>query len=101
MHTAKSVYNVSIRLTSERWEHISQNHPECAGYLYDVLGAVQKPERIFCGKSGEYIAVKEIPETDKFLIVVYREIDNNDGFIITAFITKRYNWLENRRQIWP
>lgn len=101
MHTVKSVYNVTIRLTSERWEHISQNHPECAGYLFDVLGTVQKPERILDGKNGEFLAVKSVPETDKFLVVVYREVDKKDGFVITAFITRRFNWMEKRSQIWP
>lgn len=101
MHTVRSVYNVTIRLTSERWQHISQNHPECAGYFFDVLGTIQEPERILSGKDGELIAVKSVSETDKFLVVVYREVDKQDGFIITAFITKRLNWMEKRSQIWP
>lgn len=32
MHQARSQSGVPIRLTPERWEHISQNHPEMAGY---------------------------------------------------------------------
>gem|GEM_PF-252288 len=101
VHTIKSVNNVLIRLSSERWEHISQNHPECAGYLYDILNSVQRPNSIYSGKHGECIAVKEFENSDKLLAVVYREVDKKDGFIITAFITKRLKWLEKRRKIWP
>ena len=101
MHTSTSVNNVPIRLSSERWEHISQNHPECAGYLYDILNTVQSPYTIYSGKQGECIAVKKFENADKYLAVVYREVDKNDGFIITAFLTKRLKWLETRRKIWP
>ena len=95
------MHNVTIRLTSERWEHISQNHPECAGYLFDVLSTIQKPKRIFYGKNGEFIAVKEMPNTYKLLAVVYREVDEHDGFVITSFITRRTKWLDKRKRIWP
>ncbi len=101
MHTVKSVNNVNIRLTSERWEHISQNHPECAGFFFDVLETVQNPQKIYSGKNQESIAIKKISANDKLLAVVYREVDEYDGFIITAFITKRTNWLQQRRLIWP
>jgi hypothetical protein len=36
----------------------------------------------------------------KWLVVVYREL-NDDGFIITAFLTRRSALLEKRVQIWP
>jgi len=96
MHSVKSINNVNIRLTSERWEHISQNHPECAGFFFDVLEAVQNPQRIYRGKNQESIAIKKISASDKLLVVVYREVDENDGFI-----TKRTNWLQQRSLIWP
>jgi len=38
--------------------------------------------------------------TGKHLVVVYREIEN-DGFIITAFITSKIESLNRRNQIWP
>jgi hypothetical protein len=38
--------NLPIRLTDERWIHITEEHAELAGYLMDVLEAVADPERI-------------------------------------------------------
>ena len=63
-HTAKSVNGVTIRLPDERWIHITEEHSEMAGYLYDVLETMEKPLAIFEGNSGELLAAREI-ETGK------------------------------------
>ena len=90
---------VVIRLTDERWAHITEEHCELAGLRSEVLATVLQPERILLGGDGELIAVRELEE-GKHLVVVYRE-EANDGFIITAFLTRRVRSLERRRQIWP
>jgi hypothetical protein len=36
----------------------------------------------------------------KYIVVVYRE-QENDGFVITAFLTRRIRSLERRKQVWP
>jgi hypothetical protein len=55
---------------------------------------------VYEGKRGELIAIKEI-ELGKFLIVVYKEVTHNDGFIITAFFTKQIKKIERRNKVWP
>ena len=96
--TVLSPHNVRIRLTDERWAHITEEHSELAGMRYEILEAVALPGRIYLGKTGELYAVKE-RETGKFLVVIYRETDG-DGFIITAFMTRRMVSLEKRDLIW-
>jgi hypothetical protein len=91
--------DVPIRLTDERWTHIVEEHCELAGMRLEVLETVANPSRILEGGAGEFLAVQEI-HTDKHLVVVYREIEN-DGFIITAFITSKTKSLNRRNQIWP
>jgi hypothetical protein len=98
-HTAKSVNGVTIRLPDERWVHITEEHAEMAGYLYDILETVQEPLAVYEGNEGELLAAREI-ETGKFIVAVYREIGQEDGFIITAFLTKRWKSLERRKKIW-
>jgi hypothetical protein len=90
---------VSIRLTDERWAHITEEHCELAGLRSDVLETVFQPERILAGGEGELIAVRGI-EQGKHLVVVYRE-RTDDGFVITAFITSKARSLAKRRQVWP
>jgi len=51
------------------------------------------------GGEGELLAVREV-ENEKYLVVVYRE-HTEDGFIITAFLTRRLRSLEKRKQLWP
>jgi hypothetical protein len=99
MDVAKSKSNVPIRLPKERWFHITEEHSEMAGYYFEVLETVEEPEAIYEGKAGECLAIREVGE-GKYIVVVYREISRDDGFIITAFLTKRKRQLERRRKIW-
>ena len=71
-----------------------------AGYYYDVLETIQEPGAIYEGKEGELLATKEI-EPEKYIVVVYKEIDKTDGFVITAFLTKRIKQVERRIKLWP
>ena len=96
--TVTSVSGIAIRLTDERWSHITEEHSELAGMRFEILETVAQPENIFKGQSGELFAVREV-EIGKFLVVVYRET-NGDGFIITAFSTRRVKSLERRDLIW-
>jgi len=99
MNVVKSKNAVPIRLTEERWIHITEEHSEMAGYYFEVLETVEEPEAIYEGKMGECIAVREV-DNGKYIAVVYRELSKGDGFVITAFLTRRRRQLERRRKIW-
>ena len=96
---ATSKSGVTIRLTDERWAHITEEHCELSGLRLEVLNTIRQPDFIIAGHHGEVLATREM-EPKKFLVVVYREIDE-DGFVITAFLTKRLNTLKQRRRVWP
>jgi hypothetical protein len=100
MNVVKSKNGVPIRLTHERWFHITEEHSEIAGYYFEILEIINNPDYIYMGANGELIATKEI-EPGKQLVVVYKEINRNDGFIITAFITRRIRQFERRARVWP
>ena len=84
MDIAYSVNGVRIRLTHERWYHIIENHDELASYFFDVLDAVENPELVIRGSQGTLKAARNVGKR-KWLIVVYREISEADGFVITAY----------------
>ena len=100
MNVIKSKNDVTIRLPEERWFHITEEHSEMAGYYFEVLESVAQPEAIYEGRAGECLAVREV-EKDKYIVVIYKEVSNEDGFIISAFLTKRKRQLERRRRLWP
>ncbi len=100
MDIVGSKNGVPIRLAEERWFHITEEHSEMAGYYFEVLETVEEPEAIYEGKKGECIAVREI-EKGKYIVVIYKELSKEDGFVITAFLTRRRKKLERRRRIWP
>lgn len=91
--------NVPIRLTDERWRHITEEHGELASLRQEVLEIIAEPARIYPGNTAELLAAREI-DLGKWLVVVYRELEK-DGFVITAFLTRRINSLERRKQLWP
>jgi len=87
---AISINNVWIRLTDERWEHILDRKPDMASFIETVLDAVGDPEYILRGHKGTLIAVTHLGERS-YLNVVYRELSQTDGFIITARIERQLN----------
>jgi hypothetical protein len=97
--TVYSTNGVPIRLTDERWVHVTEEHSELAGLRLEVLETVTNPTEIFAGNRGELLAVREV-EPGKYLVVVYRE-SQQDGFIITAFLTRKGQALHRRQQLWP
>jgi len=99
IHVVLSIQHVPIRLTDERWVHIAEEHCELAGMRLEVLETVANPELILAGGAGELLAVREI-NLGKLLVVVYREFED-DGFIITAFLTRKTKFLKRRKQLWP
>jgi hypothetical protein len=100
-YTAFSIHQISIRLTNERWRHISVGHPEMAAYIDQILDCVENPEIVYQGNEDEFIAVKTLDnEKLKFIVVVYKESFDNDGFIITSFITNKLAYLHNKQVLW-
>ena len=65
----------------------------------EVLEAISSPVRIVEGGEGELLAVRDL-ELGKYIVVVYREVAS-DGFVITAFLTRRIGGLRRRKQLWP
>lgn len=96
---ATSKNGIEIRLPDERWQHILTGHGELPEMQQAVLDTIADPERILAGGAGELLAVREIEE-GKWLVVAYREMDG-DGFVITAFMTRRAQALDRRTQRWP
>ena len=91
---------VPIRLPDERWSHIEYEHDDLVGLRDEVLRTVAEPYRILAGGEGELLAVRQV-EQGKWLVVAYKEVSISDGFVITAFLTRRTRQLERRTVLWP
>jgi len=92
MYLVRSVNGVPVRLTEERWKHITSRHPEMVGQHACVLATLAEPDLVQLGDRGELLAVRWWEGSslgDKHLVVVYREIGVDDGFVLTAYFTNR------------
>jgi hypothetical protein len=96
MDIAYSVNRVPIRLTAERWSHIVNSHDEMAGYYDDCLDVIEDPDVVLSGMRGSLKAVKGYGRKG-YLVVIYRELTSDDGFVITAYFVRK---IDRRRVIW-
>jgi hypothetical protein len=85
VEVAYSVNGVPIRLTYERWYHIVENHDELASYFHEVLDVIQRPDLVFRGTQGSLKAARTLGKKS-WLVVIYRELSKNNGFVITAYL---------------
>jgi len=98
MMTAQAKSGLIIRLPEERWQHIMNGHPELASFRSDIIQAIEAPDKILAGNDNELLAVKSLDD-GKHLVVAYRECEQ-DGFILTAYLTRRINSLNRRQVLW-
>jgi hypothetical protein len=101
MDIAVSKNSIPIRLTPERWRHITTGHPEIADFYYEILETIENPKIIYEGNYGGLIAVSyELEELRKFIVVIYKELSGMDGFVITAFVSNKEHKFERKNVIW-
>ena len=92
---------IPIRLTEERWGHITRRHPEMEEQRDKVLETIADPGMIQEGDFGEVLAVRfysTTPLTQKYLVVAYKEEDKQDGFVLTAYFTSAVS--KRRTTVW-
>jgi hypothetical protein len=80
-------------LPDERWIHLTEGHSKIAEYYPEVLEAVEDPDAIYEGSSGELLSIRKM-KSGKYIVVAYKEVSKTDGFIITAFITRKVSQFE-------
>lgn len=101
MDFVRSKNNIPIRLTDKRWQHISTGHPEMADFYFEILETIQKPSIIYEGNYGELIAVGfQNKPSDKFFVVVYKEVNLVDGFVITAYLSNKMQSFKKKKILW-
>ncbi|MEK6830592.1 MAG: hypothetical protein AABX77_01025 [Nanoarchaeota archaeon] len=94
---ALSKNRVKIRLTEERWFHITESHDYMSGLSDSVLETIIKPQEIIEGDKGELIAIKRFK--NKYIVVMYREVNHEEGFVITAFLTSEVERVRKGRGV--
>lgn len=101
MIIAYSHNKVPVRLTTERWKHIIYRHPEMVDEKEKIVETLGNPNLIQEGDFETLLAIRfyeKTPMTSKYLVVVYKELDKNDGFVLTAYFTNKES--ERRDIIW-
>ncbi len=87
-----------VRLTEERWEHISE-HPEMRSALEETL---RFPEVVVQSQSDpsarlHYRFYQRTIVAGKYMCVVVK-ISGDDAFVVTAYLTDR---IKKGETVWP
>jgi hypothetical protein len=67
-----------------------------------VVETIENPDYIVAGRAGEFVALHHYVTTslsEKYVVVVYREFQN-DGFLITVFMTSRPDTILRQGIVW-
>lgn len=66
-----------------------------------VFETLAEPDFIQAGDSGEILAIRRYDATQlgrKYIVVAYREISTTEGFVLTAYLTRRPS--QQREILW-
>jgi len=82
----------TIRLTRERWSHITEEHPEVASYVNDFPEILLHPTKITHYEYDDkvhyyYKYYKNRALSTKYLLIIVKYL-NGEGFIITAYFVR-------------
>ncbi len=101
MHLFKDKFGRDIRLTEERLQHITTDHPELQEPLNKIEETLMFPSAVVKNEDDGYVWLYYrqydiFPKEKTFLLIIIK-ISNGEGFVITAFYVKN---LQNGETIW-
>ncbi|MGA2223023.1 MAG: hypothetical protein ABSH41_01100 [Syntrophobacteraceae bacterium] len=91
MEWFRDYINRTIRVTSERWEHIETEHPEMSGDLEKVLETLLAPDKVVRSRTDAQVELfyrqYETTRVGHKLMCIAVKVLTNDLFMITAYFT--------------
>jgi hypothetical protein len=61
---SRSVNGVPIRLTDERWRHITSRHKELDALKAEVLQCIELPDLVRARRSSELLAIRRLTSAE-------------------------------------
>ena len=88
----------TVRVTKTQWQKIvSEKHPVMAGREDDVRRALSDPDQIRQSKNDPTVFLFYAGERPgRWLSAIVKKVDNDDGFLITAYPTDAIKEGERR-----
>ena len=77
-----------IRLTVKQWKHIVHRHPEIINKLILIESTLKSFDYIKYSEHNTRKYYKYLKEINKYVMVAVK-ILNGDGFIMTAYLTRK------------
>ncbi len=77
-----------IRLTKTQWKHITTRHPEMASMQKEIKLAIENPSTIKAFSDDVEKFYLYLKAENKYIMVAVKTL-NGEGFIITAYKTKK------------
>jgi hypothetical protein len=72
-----------------------------ADYYYEIFETVENPQAIYEGTNDGLIALShQIELIKKFIVVIYKETSDEDGFVVTAYLSNKVKNIQNKKLLW-
>lgn len=99
--TVVSKNGIPIRLTEERWNHTILTHQEIDPNDFNkFMKVITNPEFILKGNKGELLAIQKVSRKKIWIVVPYKEVTKQDGFVLTCYFTSDLTWLLKKEIVW-
>jgi hypothetical protein len=98
LFSVATVLGITVRITKNQWGRIvSVKHPVLAGKEDDVRLVLSDPEEVRQSKDDpEVFLFYRLHGPGRWLCAVAKKVDNDDGFLITAYPTATIKVGERR-----
>ena len=97
LFSAKTPIGFTIRTTANYWERIKSKHPEITGKEALVQECLERPEMVRRSKQDPRVYLFYRASGKYFIAVIVKRL-NQEGFIITSYLTDR---AKEGESIWP
>ena len=84
-----------IRLTNTQWSHIMKRHPYMSKYLEEIQETLKFPQKLLnpsFDKSYYFRYYKYLKSPNRYILVLVKYLNNEEGFIISTYQTETIKW---------
>lgn len=88
----------TVRTTAAYWQLIEHKHPEITGHLHEIKTCLEQPAMICRSKQDVNVFLFYCTWNGYHLCAVTKRLNDDEGFLITAYITDK---IKEGELIWP
>ena len=78
-----------MRTTLQYWDLIQRKHPEVIGKEIEVQGCLRQPEQVRRSSQDRAVYLFYVRQSPYYLVVVVKQLTQEEGFLITSYLSDK------------